>query len=166
MKVFKASYQYPIGKLNIYSNNKYLLSLSINKEENLNICNNQITLYENEIIYNTKKQLDAYFKGNLQKFDLPIYIEGTDKKKKVLNKLIENVNFGSCISYSELANLSDLKNGARFVGNVLSKNQILIIIPCHRVINKDGTIGGFNSEYTIKSKLINLEKEFNHEVIH
>ncbi len=128
--------------------------------------NNEIIFSENEIIYNTKNQLDLYFNGVLRKFNLPLYIEGTDKEKKVFNKLIENVTFGSSISYSGLGDLSDIRNSARFVGNVLSKNQILIIIPCHRVIRKNGTLGGFNSEFIIKSKLFHFEKELNHEVIH
>lgn len=87
------------------------------------------------------------------KLDLSGY---TENERKVLNTL-KKVKYGNTISYKELAVKSGIKNGARFVGNVMRKNRFPLIIPCHRVIKSNGRIGRFGYGRLYKIRLLNLE---------
>lgn|GEM_PF-1120479 len=77
---------------------------------------------------------------------------------RVLRTLCE-VPFGSTVTYERLAEMAGICRGARFAGNVLSKNPFPLIIPCHRVIRKDGKTGGFSAGPGLKKKLIEFEKK-------
>ncbi|MDC0073525.1 methylated-DNA--[protein]-cysteine S-methyltransferase [Alphaproteobacteria bacterium] len=113
---------------------------------------------KSSILDNTVEQLKAYQKGKLTNFDLPIEILGTSYTKKVLKQLL-NIKYGETIFYSDIAN--KIGSSPRAVGNACGRNNLLFIIPCHRVINKDLSIGGYslNNRINLKSKLIELEKK-------
>ncbi len=114
-------------------------------------------------IYNEKpflqvlKQLKAYFKGELTKFDLEFNIQGTKFQKSVWREL-ETIEYGKTISYGEVAQRIGNPKAARAVGMANNKNPIPIIIPCHRVIGKDGSLTGFGGGLEIKQYLLELEK--------
>lgn len=101
-------------------------------------------------------QLEAYFKGDLQRFDLNLNPMGTPFQKKVWQELVK-IPYGETISYGELANRIGNPNASRAVGMANGKNPISIIIPCHRVIGKDGSMTGFGGGITVKKKLLDLE---------
>ncbi len=106
-----------------------------------------------EVIY----QLDAYFKGKLQQFDLTLNPVGTPFQNKVWQQLLK-IPYGETISYGELANRIGNPNASRAVGMANGKNPISIIVPCHRVIGKDGSLTGFGGGIEIKKKLLELEQ--------
>ena len=83
----------------------------------------------------------------------------TDFEKKVLCELRKNVTFGKTASYSELANFAGSQGAARAVGNVMNKNPFPLFFPCHRVINADGSLGGFGAGTELKIKLLENEKK-------
>ena len=106
-------------------------------------------------------QLDAYFKGTLKIFEkIEMHIIGTDFQKKVWNELLK-IPYGETISYGELATRIGNPKASRAVGMANSKNPIPIIIPCHRVIGKNGSLTGFGGGIDVKKQLLTLEKTDN-----
>ena len=104
------------------------------------------------------EQLDAYFKRELTKFNLEFNIQGTDFQRKVWQEL-EKIEYGETMSYGEIAKKIGKPKAARAVGMANNKNPIPIIIPCHRVIGKDGSLTGFGGGLEIKQYLLELEKK-------
>lgn len=102
------------------------------------------------------KQLCEYFKGKRKEFDVVFELEGTEFQKKVLKELLK-VPYGSTITYKDLAERIGKPGSSRAVGNVMAKNRIPIIIPCHRVISKNG-LGGFGGGLSWKKFLLELER--------
>ena len=92
--------------------------------------------------------------GKLPSLDLACF---SDKEKDVYNEL-KKINFGITISYKELSERAGVKNGARFVGNTMARNLFPVLIPCHRVINSNGTIGNFSAGRETKKYLLQHEK--------
>ncbi|ADQ47017.1 methylated-DNA/protein-cysteine methyltransferase [Caldicellulosiruptor kronotskyensis 2002] len=102
-------------------------------------------------------QLEEYFGGKRTNFELKLRLEGTEFQKRVWNELI-NVPFGSVVSYRELAKKVGKPHGARAVGNAAKKNPAVIIVPCHRVIKNDGTLGGYSAGIDKKIWLLEHER--------
>lgn len=110
---------------------------------------------QNDLTRLCERQLNEYFEGKRHGFTLPLRLDGTEFQKKIWNTLAA-VPYGKTVSYSELAESAGV-SGARAVGNAVGKNPIPIIIPCHRVIHSDGSIGGFSGGLPLKIKLLELE---------
>lgn len=103
------------------------------------------------------QQLDEYFNGQRQQFDLPLSIEGTDFRKKVWQAL-RTIPYGEVRSYADIAEMIGNPKAVRAVGQANRANQIPIIIPCHRVIGKSGNMVGYAGDNTpIKEKLLMTE---------
>lgn len=102
------------------------------------------------------KQLDEYFAGRRTKFELNILLMGTEFQKKVWSELLK-IPYGKTKSYQEIAKSIGNLNAQRAVGSACNKNPIMIIIPCHRVISKNGEIGGFAYGNVTKQKLLEIE---------
>lgn len=101
-------------------------------------------------------QLEDYFDGRLEEFDLPLAPQGTDFQQKVWVEL-QSIPFGTTISYLDLAlKLGDEKL-TRAVGTANGRNPIAIIIPCHRVIGNDGSLIGYAGGLDKKEKLLRHE---------
>lgn len=83
----------------------------------------------------------------------------TEKEIKIYNTLL-NVPSGDTVSYKELAEKSGIHRGARFAGNCMADNRFPILIPCHRVIKTDGSMGNYTGGVGIKNFLLKLEKDF------
>jgi len=105
----------------------------------------------------TVRQLREYFAGKRADFDLPLAPEGTSFQREVWRKLQE-IPYGETISYGELAKRVGNPKASRAVGSANGKNPIPIVIPCHRVIAGNGTLGGFGGGLTVKQQLLALEK--------
>jgi methylated-DNA-[protein]-cysteine S-methyltransferase len=102
------------------------------------------------------EQLDSYFKGNLEKFDLKLKPEGTDFQQKVW-KAISAIPFGKTCSYLELSRKLGDEKAIRAVASANGKNPIWVIIPCHRVIGSDGSLTGYAGGIHRKQWLLNHE---------
>ena len=106
------------------------------------------------------RQLKAYFRGELQNFDLPLEMGGTEFQLRVWSAL-RKIPYGQTISYRELAERIGNVKAVRAVGLANGCNPIPIIVPCHRVIGSDGSLTGFGGGLENKRKLFDLEcKEF------
>ncbi len=105
-----------------------------------------------------RKQLDQYFKGELQEFDIPLDLVGTEFQKQVWSGLLQ-IPYGSTTTYAKQAERLGKPSAVRAVANANGKNKISIILPCHRVIGADGTLTGYGGGIWRKKKLLELELE-------
>ena len=104
------------------------------------------------------RQLDEYFAGTRREFSLPIHITGTENQMNAWAEL-QKIPYGETISYGEQAKRMGNPKACRAVAQANHNNPVAIVIPCHRVINADGTLGGYAPGVEIKQFLLNLEKE-------
>ncbi|STY94105.1 methylated-DNA--[protein]-cysteine S-methyltransferase [Moraxella bovis] len=111
------------------------------------------------IALQTTAQLDEYFKGKRTVFELPLDLShGTDFQIKVWQTLCK-IPYGHTISYKELASMINKPTAHRACANANGKNLISLIVPCHRVIASDGTLGGYTGGVSIKRILLDLESK-------
>ena len=111
---------------------------------------------------NLQKQINAYFEGEYVVFntDNEVILNGFgDFAKKILNTC-QKIKFGQTTTYKELAQKAGYRQASRAVGNVLARNPIPLIIPCHRIIRSDGKLGGFTAPggTNLKKRLLQHEK--------
>ena len=102
------------------------------------------------------RQLTSYFERRLKEFDVPLEMNGTPFQRKVWDTLLE-IPYGEVISYAQLADKVGSPRGFRAVGAANGKNPIPIIVPCHRVINTGGGLGGYSCGLPYKRRLLELE---------
>lgn len=102
------------------------------------------------------RQLEEYFEGRRTVFELPLKQTGTPFQQKVWDEL-QNIPYGERISYQELARRTRNPKACRAVGSANGRNRICILIPCHRVVQSDGSIGGYAYGPEMKQFLLDLE---------
>jgi methylated-DNA-[protein]-cysteine S-methyltransferase len=112
---------------------------------------------EDEILAETKKQVAEYLDGNRKEFDIPLLMVGTDFQKNVWDALLK-IPYGTTISYLQLAENIGNAKAVRAVANADGANAMAVIIPCHRVIESNGGLGGYGGGVAIKKQLLELEK--------
>lgn len=139
----------PLGCLEIIANQEALTRVAFVEGSNVGKQSNDITNA-------AKAQLGEYFRGKRQRFELPLAPEGTAFQQRVWQTLM-SIGFGQTASYHDVAHLIDNPNAVRAVGAANGKNPIAIIIPCHRIIGKNGTLTGYAGGLTRKQWLLNLE---------
>lgn len=111
----------------------------------------------NPLLLEAKSQLEAYFKGELEVFDLPIRLCGSDFQKMVWKRL-SDIPFGKVITYKQMAiELGGIER-IRAVASANGANAMSIILPCHRVVGSDGAMIGYAGGVEIKKKLLVLER--------
>lgn len=108
------------------------------------------------ILHQAQRELQEYFAGRRRKFEVPLAPEGTPFQRKVWSQL-QKIPYGKTISYAELAKKIKNDKAVRAVGTANGKNPLCIVIPCHRVIASDGSLGGYSGGLSIKEYLLNLE---------
>lgn len=111
---------------------------------------------ETPLLLEAKKQLSEYFRHERKAFHLPLKPSGTPFQKRVWEALL-TIPYGETWSYRQVAAAVGNPKACRAVGNANSKNPIMIIIPCHRVIAADGSLGGYTGGLSIKTALLELE---------
>ena len=108
------------------------------------------------VIEETKRQLNEYFEGNIDTFDIPLLFVGTDFQQSVWNALLK-VSHGETASYLALSKLLGNEKAIRAVASANGANAISIIVPCHRIIGSDGSLVGYAGGLPAKKKLLKLE---------
>lgn len=104
-------------------------------------------------------QLGEYFAGKRREFDLPLNPKGTSFQKAVWS-VLQSIPYGETLTYGEVAARLGQPQSARAVGGACGKNPVLLLIPCHRVVGKDGTLTGFSAAggVAVKAQLLSHEK--------
>ncbi len=103
------------------------------------------------------KQLDEYFAGRLQRFTIPLSIEGTAFQRSVWRAL-KTIPYGQTVSYGAISKKIGNPNASRAVGAANGQNPVSIIVPCHRVIGASGKLVGYGGGLPIKTALLELEQ--------
>lgn len=102
------------------------------------------------------RQLSEYFARQRTVFDLPLCLNGTSFRQRVWAELMR-IPYGTVISYGEMARRIGQPGASRAVGGANHANPVCIIVPCHRVISADGTLGGYGGGLDMKARLLQLE---------
>jgi len=136
MATYSLTMATPVGILKLTSDEQNLKSISFDAEYA------QDDLPVPEILVSAREQLEAYFAGNLQKFDLKTDPEGTDFQRKVWEQ-VSAVNFGDTMSYVEISRAVGSDDSSRAVGMANGRNPLPIVVPCHRIIGHNGKLTGY-----------------------
>ncbi|MGE3262327.1 MAG: methylated-DNA--[protein]-cysteine S-methyltransferase [Bacteriovoracia bacterium] len=113
---------------------------------------------EIKILASTHAQLLEYFSGKRKKFELTFDIQGTDFQKKVWAQLAK-IPYGETTSYRDIAQKIKNAKAVRAVGTANGRNPLSIIVPCHRVIAANGTLGGYAGGLPVKTRLLEIERK-------
>jgi len=111
------------------------------------------------ILISISEQLEEYFSGRRKTFEVAIHPQGTEFQRRVWAEL-SRIPYGETVSYAYIANRIGSTNAVRAVGSANGRNPLCIIVPCHRVINSSGSLGGYSGGLEVKTKLLELEKSF------
>lgn len=176
--IFYGNLDSPIGQLHIFSDKENLKGLffdcyfrsmpleNLLKEILRNSYEKALTEFEDlkvetrlnhPLIRRAKSQLTEYFSRHRTKFDLPLAPEGSLFQRKAWKALLK-IPYGNTVSYQEQAHHLGGPHKARAAGGANSKNPISIVVPCHRVIAKNGALSGFGGGVSRKQFLLDLEK--------
>jgi|TARA_B100002003_G_scaffold4238_1_gene3921 methylated-DNA-[protein]-cysteine S-methyltransferase len=141
------SFKSKFGWISASEKNNKILSVSFAKSNNRG---KSISLNK------LKKNMNNYFSKKTKKINSNILMEGSNLQIKIWNELIK-IPYGKTKSYGEIA--KKVKTSPRYVGNVCGQNKHILIVPCHRVIRTDGSLGGFSSRggLSLKKRLLDME---------
>lgn len=140
----------PVGLLTVTEENGALTSLRFGGEEE--------TPPSTPLLQETQRQLTAFFGGTLNAFDLPLAPKGTAFQQAVWQALL-TIPYGRTRSYGEIAAAIGKPGACRAVGMANHQNPIAIIIPCHRVVGKNGSLTGYAGGLAVKQALLELEQK-------
>jgi len=112
---------------------------------------------DDPVLLECQKQLQEYFQGNRKAFDIPVELKGTEFQKKVWEAL-KAIPYGKSTCYEEIAKSLGNVKACRAVGAAIGRNPVCILVPCHRVSGKDGSLTGFAWGLERKKWLLNHEK--------
>jgi len=104
-----------------------------------------------------RRQMQAYLAGELERFDVPVDLEGLPAFQRSVLEAVRQVPFGDVVPYGELARRLSRPRASRAVGNALGRNPVAIVVPCHRVVRGDGALGGYGGGVEFKKRLLALE---------
>lgn len=144
----------PVADLYLVEERGELIEISFHRLEHQEEMEEKRT----ELLEEVERQLQEYFAGRLQHFDLPLHPQGTEFQKKVWKALM-SIPYGETRSYGEIAKQIGNEKAVRAVGGANHVNPISIVIPCHRVIGKNGTLTGYGGGLKIKETLLTLERK-------
>ncbi|WP_028776073.1 methylated-DNA--[protein]-cysteine S-methyltransferase [Shimazuella kribbensis] len=119
---------------------------------------NYVLVQDEEKVKPYANELMEYFQGERQTFTIPVDLHGTPFQLSIWDALC-NIPYGQTYSYSDIANHIGKPNAVRSVGSAIGANSVLIAVPCHRVIGKNGALTGYRGGLKMKMKLLSLEKE-------
>lgn len=155
-------YNSPLGKITFASNGKELTGLWFNGQKYF--ASTLTKEYEPKnlpVFEQTAKWLDVYFSGQNPNFTPPLYLSSTQFRNEVW-KILLAIPYGSVITYGGIADIMAKKRGAenmsaQAIGGAVGHNPISIIVPCHRVMGKNGSLTGYAGGVDIKEKLLKIE---------
>lgn len=151
---YQTYYQSPVGLLKIGATDHVINQvLFVNENEEITPVRELSTLLQQCI-----EQLIEYFNGARQVFDLPVYQEGTPFQNRVWSELL-NIKFGRTISYLDLAKRLGDPKVIRAAASSNGKNNICIIVPCHRVVGTNNSLIGYSGGLPRKKWLLNHENK-------
>ncbi len=117
-----------------------------------------VNVDEDPVLAQARRQLDEYLAGERDDFDLPITLQGGDEFQRRVWAMLDEIPRGETTTYGELAERLGDKQLAQLVGQAVGRNPVSIIVPCHRVVGKDGKLTGYAGGLKRKQFLLDLEE--------
>lgn len=149
MTLYRIDFQSPLGRVFAQGTQDHLLRISFEPVSG--------EVRATPVFQQLEKEFSEYFSGKRTVFTLPLVLEGTLFQRSVWEAL-QKIPFGKTISYEELACWVGCPRGCRAVAQANRKNPFPIVIPCHRVIQKDGSLGGYYYSVSLKQALLDHER--------
>ncbi|MCH7312415.1 methylated-DNA--[protein]-cysteine S-methyltransferase [Acinetobacter sp. ANC 4805] len=148
----------PVGALKLVAHDQALVAVMWDNEDHKRVrLAELIEDRQHPMLLRVKKQLEQYFAGQRQQFDLPLDFQGTDFQQQVWQALL-TIPYGEKRSYKDIAVQIGNEKAVRAVGAANGRNPISIIAPCHRVIGSSGALVGFAGGLDKKKILLSLEQ--------
>jgi methylated-DNA-[protein]-cysteine S-methyltransferase len=114
-------------------------------------------VHDAEALSEAETELREYFAGERSEFDLPVDLSCMTEFQRAVLEETRAIGFGRVVPYSELARRLGKPKAARAVGNALGSNPLAIVVPCHRVVRNDGSLGGYTGGLRYKRHLLTIE---------
>jgi methylated-DNA-[protein]-cysteine S-methyltransferase len=154
----------PVGALLIAATPAGLVRLAFSNEGHDGVLQNLSDRISPRVLHAPARldsvalQLDEYFAGRRHNFDVPLDWQlSKGFRRVVLEHLATDIHYGSTASYGTLARLSGSPKAVRAVGTTCATNPIPVVVPCHRIVRSDGTMGGYRGGPAAKRALLDLE---------
>ena len=144
----------PVGKLRLVASEKGLVAIDVRNNAKQEVTAKNPSAQA--VLIQTKKQLEQYFAGKRTTFDVALDLVGTEFQVQAWRALCR-IPFGKTISYGQQAANIKKPKAFRAVGSANGKNPIPILVPCHRVVASDGSLGGYSLGLRMKKQLLALE---------
>ncbi|GAA0116515.1 methylated-DNA--[protein]-cysteine S-methyltransferase [Clostridium senegalense] len=153
--IYFCYYNSPIGILKIHADNEAITEIKfVHQIDEIELKSNRV----NSIINQCVEELNEYFTGKRKDFEVKVALKGTEFQKSVWKEL-KNIPYGTVKTYKDIAISINNEKAVRAVGNANNKNKVPIIIPCHRVIGKNGKLVGYAGGLDKKEWLLKHEIE-------
>lgn len=146
----------PIGRIEIVGDGEAVVSVAIERDGRLPADEHPES--PDPVVDAAAAQLEEYFAGARQRFDLPVRPVGTDFQRAVWTELAR-LDFGEVVSYGDLGRATGRETAGRAIGGAVGANPVPIIVPCHRVLASDGRITGYSGGEGIPTKAWLLDHE-------
>ncbi len=159
MDLFFEAFQSPLGRLYVVCDKSNLKAVVFAKswDEFKSESTDKLIQKHTSLTQKVIRQLEQYFSQKRKTFDLPLKPEGTEFQKKAWS-VLQTIPAGQTMSYQEQATKAGKRAAVRAIGVANGRNPIPIVIPCHRVIGKNGRLTGYAGGLSIKEKLLKLEQ--------
>ncbi len=143
----------PLGRLRLVSDGTHLVTIEFEGRHGHGTGDHEVC---DPVLSSCASQLEEYFAGERDTFDLPLAAGGTDFQRAVWAALAD-IPYGELRSYRDIAEAIDNPAAVRAVGAANGRNPLPIVVPCHRVIGSDGSLTGFAGGLEAKTRLLQLE---------
>ncbi|MGB9104105.1 MAG: methylated-DNA--[protein]-cysteine S-methyltransferase [Terriglobales bacterium] len=153
--LYSSTWQSPIGPLKLVASDRGLVRLEFGVAR-VKDPRHAVLVKSDDKLAPYRRELEKYFAGKLRDFTVPLDLRGTDFQMRCWHALLK-IPYGQTRTYADQARAIGRPKAFRAVGLANHDNPIAIIVPCHRVIASDGTLGGYGGGLALKQKLLDLE---------
>jgi methylated-DNA-[protein]-cysteine S-methyltransferase len=154
----------PIGSLLLVATERGLVRVAFASQDHDRVLDQLATAISPRVLKAPRRldpaarELDEYFAGTRRVFDLPLDLTTTGEFRRAVQLLLPTIGYGRTVSYSELAALAGRPAAVRAVGTACATNPLPVVVPCHRVLRGDGSLGGYLGGLEAKRTLLDLER--------
>lgn len=155
MKRF-AVYTFPCGAFRVEQEGDFIVSITVPQGPIQDFGT------PTPLTHQLARQMEEYFQGERRDFDIPYTLHGTPFQERVWQAL-RQIPYGQTCSYRDVARKIGQPNACRAVGMANHRNPLMLVVPCHRVIGADGSLGGYAGGTGLKRYLLSLEQKFSNQ---
>lgn len=153
----------PVGRLLLAATEKGLVRVAFHNQDHDKVLDDLAGALSPRVLRAPKRlddvarELDQYFNGERRTFDVPLDLSLSHGFRQLVQRHLPEISYGRTLSYGEVARLVGNPKAVRAVGTACATNPLPVVVPCHRVLRADGTLGGYAGGAAAKSVLLDLE---------